>query len=366
VDESPQRAARRLTTHHSRLAVWATAILGLVILASLFVFSDGRALVQTVSAIPAPALASPLLLGILSYLVMARSYQGIAAAAGWALPLSVWVRITFVSNTVNYLVTSAGLSGFAARMFLLAQQGVPSSQAVIISLVQTFLTNVTLLVFIVAGFVSLVLRGRLDTWALVVVGTMLGLFASLLVAALVLARHPALRRRTLVKATVGLHGRVHAWLPRWTFRRARLWRFQRTVHEGLGFLLDRKRRMLGPTAWIVVDWFVTIAILWAAFQAVQHPLPLGVVMIGFGVGLLASLVSIVPGGLGIMEGSMAAVFVSLDVPLEPAVVAVLLFRVSYFLLPMVVSFFLFHGLVRQAALTAAGESPLESTVDSAG
>jgi len=360
VDESPQRVAARLTTHHSRLAVWATAILGLVILGSLFAFSDGRALMRTVSAIPPPALAGPLLLGILSYVVMARSYQGIAAAAGWTLPFGVWVRITFVSNTVNYLVTSAGLSGFAARMFLLAQQGVPSSQAVIISLVQTFLTNVTLLVFIVAGFVSLALRGRLDTWALAVVSVILALFASLLVAAVVLARRPALRRRTLVNATVGLHRRAHAWLPRRAPRRSRLWRFQRTIHEGLGFLLARKRRMLGPTLWIVLDWFITIAVLWAAFQAVQHPLPVSVVMIGFGVGLLASLVSIVPGGLGIMEGSMAAVFVSLDVPLEPAVVAVLLFRVSYFLLPMVVSLFLFHGLVRQAALSATADSAVDS------
>jgi glycosyltransferase 2 family protein len=355
MEESPQRAAAKLTTHHSRIAVWVTAILGIVILASLFVFSDGRKLLETVSAIPAPALAGPLLLGVLSYLVMARSYQGIAGAAGWHLPFPVWVRITFVSNTVNYLVTSAGLSGFAARMFLLAQQGVPSSQAVIISLVKTFLTNVTLLVFIIAGFVSLVMRGRLDTWALVVVGTMLAAFSSLLVAALVLARRPTLRRRTLVNATVGLHRRVHYWLPRWTFRRARLWRFQRTVDRGLDFVLARKRLMLLPTAWIIADWFVTIAILWAAFQAVQHPLPVGIVMIGFGVGLLASLVSIVPGGLGIMEGSMAAVFASLGVPLEPAVVAVLLFRISYFLLPMVVSLFLFHGLVRQATLGATGE-----------
>jgi len=362
VEESPQHAAARLTTHHSKLAVWATAILGVVILGALFVFSDGQELVQTVSAIPAPALAGPLLLGLLSYVVMARSYQGIAAAAGWALPFGVWVRITFVSNTVNYLVTSAGLSGFAARMFLLAKQGVPSSQAVIISLVQTFLTNVTLLVFIVAAFISLMVRGQLDTWGLIVVGTMLGLFASILIGALVLARRPALRRRTLVNAAVGLHRRAHAWVPRWAPRRSRLWRFQRSIDQGLGFILVRKRRMLGPTLWIIADWFVTIAILWAAFQAVQHPLPLGVVMIGFGVGLLASLVSIVPGGLGIMEGSMAAVFVSLDVPLEPAVVAVLLFRVSYFLLPMVMSLFLFHGLIRQATLSATGESTADEAV----
>jgi uncharacterized membrane protein YbhN (UPF0104 family) len=99
-----------------------------------------------------------MLLSILSYGAMARSYQGIADVAGRHLPFREWLRITFVSNTANYLVTSAGLSGFAVRMLLLSQHGVSSGRAVLISLVQTFLTNFTLLFFILGGIVALVAR----------------------------------------------------------------------------------------------------------------------------------------------------------------------------------------------------------------
>jgi uncharacterized membrane protein YbhN (UPF0104 family) len=56
----------------------------------------------------------------------------------------------------------------------------------------------------------------------------------------------------------------------------------------------------------------------------------------------------VPGGLGVMETSMTAVFVSLGVPAEPAVVAVLIFRVAYYILPLLVSLFFFHGVMLQA------------------
>src|SRR5262249_58710790 len=126
-------------------------------------------------------LAIPILLTLLSYAAMSRSYQGIAEAAGCRLRFRDWLRITFVSNTVNYLVTSAGLSGFAVRMYLLSQQGVPSGRAVLISLVQTFLTNFTLLFFVVAGFATLVLRYSLSEAALAAAATAVVLFAGTLV-----------------------------------------------------------------------------------------------------------------------------------------------------------------------------------------
>jgi uncharacterized membrane protein YbhN (UPF0104 family) len=45
---------------------------------------------------------------------------------------------------------------------------------------------------------------------------------------------------------------------------------------------------------------------------------------------------------------MAAVFASLGVPFESAVVAVLLFRVAYYVLPLVVSVFFFRGMMAQS------------------
>jgi uncharacterized membrane protein YbhN (UPF0104 family) len=114
--------------------------------------------------------------------------------------------------------------------------------------------------------------------------------------------------------------------------------------------------MIAPTLWILFDWVLTVGVLWAAFWAVNSVLPLSVVIMGFGVGLFFSLVSFVPAGIGIMEGSMTAVFVSLKVPLEASVLAVLIFRLTYQVIPLVVSLFLFHGLVRQAIRQVAESS----------
>jgi uncharacterized protein (TIRG00374 family) len=239
-------------------------------------------------------------------------------------------------------------------MYLLSQRGVPSNRAVLISLVQTFLTNATLLLFVVAGFAAMLLRHSLSPLALAASSAVILVFACVLAYAVVLVYHRTLRRRTLFFIADALHRLLRSVVPRWTPGRVRLWRFQHSLNQGFEFLLERKNRIVAPAAWILLDWVLAMSILWAAFQAVDYPISPGVVMVGFAVGVCLSLVSIVPGGIGVLEGSMTAVFVSFGVPLERAFVAVLIFRVVYYLLPLCLSLFFFHGVMVQAAHTTVG------------
>jgi uncharacterized protein (TIRG00374 family) len=241
-------------------------------------------------------------------------------------------------------------------MLLLSQHGVSSGRAVLISLVQTFITNFTLLFVILGGIVTLVIRKHIGGAPLVLAAGLVVGFAVLLIFVFVLAVRPELRRRTLLRLTVTMHALGRRFVPGRTPRRSRLARFQRNLNQGFDFLLSRKRGMVAPTCWIFFDWLLTVGVLWTAFWAVNNQLPLSIVIMGFGVGLLVQLLSFVPAGLGVMEGSMTAVFVSLKVPLEPAVLAVLIFRLTYQVVPLAVSLFLFHGVVRQALRQVAGDA----------
>jgi uncharacterized protein (TIRG00374 family) len=342
------RAASR-TGGRRRWLVAAGLTVGFAFLALPFALSDGRELLRQAAAIRPLALAVPMLLTLLSYAAMSRSYQGIADVAGTALPFRTWLRITFVSNTVNYVVTSAGLSGFAVRMYLLRQQRVAPNRAVLISLVQTFLTNFTLLLFIGLGFAGVLLHGTLGEPALGGAAAAVVLFAGVLGWATLLVFHRRLRRRTLFFFADATHRILRRTVPRWTPGRVRLWRFQHDLSDGLDFLFARGERMLAPTAWILLDWVLTLTILWTSFWAVNHPVRPELVVIGFAVGICLSLVSIVPGGLGVVETGMFAVFVGLGEPAEQTTLAVLVFRVAYYLVPIVVSLFFFHGLMVKAA-----------------
>jgi uncharacterized protein (TIRG00374 family) len=344
-DTSPRGAGLALGGR-SQLVSWLLVV-GLTAFVLVFVFSDARELWRAAAAMDVRLLALPLLFALLSYVVMALSYHGIALAAGRRVAFWDMLKITFVANAVNYLVTTGGISGFAVRMYFFIRMSIPSGTAVTISLVQTFVTNLVLLLFVVTGFAYLLHSQDLQGFTLITTTALLALFVLAALVGLLLLLHHELRRRTLFLLAEGAHLFMRRFLPRHKPRRTHIWRFQRNLNRGIEFLLSRKRRMILPTLWIVFDWFITILILHTAFIAVQHPIPFSFVIVGFAVGIVLSLVSFIPGGLGVMEGSMAAIFASLGVPFEIAVVAVLIFRIAYYLLPLIISVFFFRAMLLQ-------------------
>ncbi len=347
-------AADPLAQRLLRRPQWLSWLLvfGLAALVALFAFSDARELWRTTQKVHPSRLLLPVLCSMASYVAMARSYQDIARAAGYWVPFWDMLKVTFVANTINHLITSGGLSGFAVRMYFFLRLKVPSGRAVTISLVQTFITNLMLLLFVLAGFFYLLKTHELTGLTLITSAVLTAVFTIASLIAVFLLIHRRVRRRTLfLLAEVG-HWLVHRVAPRLKLRRVRIWRFQRNLDRGIEFLMERKTHMLGPIFWIAVDWVATLLILHTAFLAVGYPLPFSFVIVGFAVGIVLSLVSFIPGGLGIMEGSMAAIFAGLGVPFEVAVIAVLIFRVAYYVLPLILSVFLFRSVLTHAAPAA--------------
>lgn len=339
IPPSGQEPTRR---HHA--LSWAV-VAGLLALVALFMFSDVQALWETAAGIDPWILLLPFLATAASYVTMALSYEMIAHAAGVPVTFAEMFRITLVANTVNYIVTSGGLSGLAVRVYFFVRLRVHPGKAIVISLTQTFLTNVVLLFCIVIGFIYLLQTKEMGVFAF---GSMTALLVLSLIGAILatfLLLHRQLRRKTLFLLAETANWVLRRFLPARKPARVRLWRFQRNLNQGIEFLLSRKRQMIAPTFWIIVDWTATLAILYVAFLAVGHPVPVPVVMVGFSIGVTLSLISLVPGGIGIMEGSMAAVFTGLGVPLEKSLVAVLIFRVAYYVFPTVVAVFFFRGML---------------------
>jgi uncharacterized protein (TIRG00374 family) len=341
---SKARARPANPSHGHRRWLPLAASVGVAAFAGMFAFTDLSEIRRVIARADAWLLLVPIACTVVSYLVMALSYQGIAHAAGADVPFREMLKITFVANTANYLVSTGGLSGFALRLYFFTRRAIPSGTAVTISLAQTFLTNVTLLAFVLFGFGYLLLSQSLRGWVLLALTFLLFVFSAAALVAALLLFHRELRRRTLFVLANTANWLLHRLVPHRKPGRMHIWRFQRNLNRGIEFMMARKGHVALPTLWIFLDWVVTLGILYGAFLALRYPIPFTFVVVGFAVGTILALVSFIPGGLGVMEGSMAAIFVSLGVPLETAVVAVLIFRLAYYALPLVVSLFFFHGL----------------------
>jgi uncharacterized protein (TIRG00374 family) len=346
LDQPPASIAN--LAHGRRLALGAVVCL-FAAYGLLYFYSDGRKLLAVASSLSWTRLAVPVLATLLSYALMALSYEGIATAAGTPIGFLRMLRITFVSNTVNYIVSTGGLSGFAIRMFFFRQSGIPIGRAITISFVQGLITNLALLAFLLMGFYFLLTDEPLGTTTLASAALLLGIFLGLTAVGVFLLVRPRLRKRFLLWSVETAHRLARRFLPaHQTPRRVRLWRLQRNIDHGFAFLLAKWQRMLLPAAYIILDWILTIGVLWGCFWCVGVRLPFPLATIGFAVGILTSMVSVVPGGIGIMEGSMTLVFVGLGVDREPTVIAVLLFRLTYYAIPFLVSLAFFRAMLSVA------------------
>ena len=86
--------------------------------------------------------------------------------------------------------------------------------------------------------------------------------------------------------------------------------------------------LLGAVAY----WGFDIAVLGVCFDAFGRVVPVAVLVLGYFLGTLGSLLPL-PGGVGGVEGGMIAAFVAFGVPASSAIVAVLAYRAISFWLP---------------------------------
>ena len=91
---------------------------------------------------------------------------------------------------------------------------------------------------------------------------------------------------------------------------------------------DRRVGLLGGVAY----WGFDIAVLGLCLKAFGTTLPVAVLIMGYFLGTLGSLLPL-PGGIGGVEGGMIGAFVAFGVPGDQALVGVLAYRAISFWLP---------------------------------
>jgi uncharacterized membrane protein YbhN (UPF0104 family) len=95
-----------------------------------------------------------------------------------------------------------------------------------------------------------------------------------------------------------------------------------------------RRLIAGAAAGIGFD----MGTLYFLFVAAGHPVSPGILLAGYGLPLLLGRVSFLPGGVGVVEGTMAALYDGLGVPDPVTVVVIQAYRLISFWLPKLLGF----------------------------
>jgi uncharacterized protein (TIRG00374 family) len=132
------------------------------------------------------------------------------------------------------------------------------------------------------------------------------------------------------------------------------------VRTAIGLVRDREWGVFGAVAW----WGFDIATLWATFRAFGDSPAVGVLVIGYFVGMLANTLPL-PGGIGGVDGGMIGAFAAFGVDPGLAIVAVLAYRFFAFWLPIAPGALAFASLRRTVGRWEADAQPVEPRVRAA-
>jgi len=279
-------------------------------------------------------------LEMIYFVVFTASYQLAFFTVGIKSRLFNLVPVVLGSMFINVVIPSVGTGGTALFIDEAARRGEPPARTATGTLLQLLADYSAFAVILVVGMVYLFTRHDLQGYesitALILLAMILGLSAVIILG----LWFPDRLKGLLV------------WFERTANHFSQIIRHKSLLVEGWAennvVELIAASQAVGQYPWRLAGTFamaflahlLDMACLFSLFMAFYKPVGLGVLVAGYAIGILFWIVSITPQGIGIVEGVMAIVLISLGVTPEAATTVSLAFRGLTFWLPLLVGFIL--------------------------
>jgi uncharacterized protein (TIRG00374 family) len=268
-------------------------------------------------------------------------------------------QITMAGLAATRLFSAGGAGGIILTYWALRKAGMPRRQtACRMVAFLVLLYAVYMLALIIAGVLlrTGVINGADPIGLTIVPAAIAGI---VVVVFLLIALIPEDFERRMYSFTRGY--RFRAFVHRLATAPATLASGTRTA---IDFIRNPERGGLAVLG-AVGFWATNVGILWASFHAFDVQVPLGVVIQGFFIGMVANLFPFAPGGVGAVDAGMIGAFVLFGIPSSAVFPAILVYRLIAFWLPIppgVVAFLQLRKTVtrweREGRPIADGRPPL--------
>lgn len=306
-------------------------ILAILLLGIFLILLDGKKILAALQAADWRVIPAALFFTAVSYLCVSYTYTMLAYLWGIQMSRRDLTVICFVTSALNHVVRSGGAAGYTVRYLLMNRQGVKFNEVFSSSLMHYYLTSLDMLLMMPIALIYLILNVAIParlTLVLVFL-TMFVLLIALLATMLVFSKG---LRQNLVQIAVKL-GKI-------TLRRD----FTKTLRslnnrfsQGVIILQRNTRQVIVLMGLTFVDWTASVIVLGICFSAFGINLSPGATISIYMIGIMAGVISAIPGGIGVQEGSIVAIAMLFGVGFEPAILAALLFRLIYYFVPYVCS-----------------------------
>ena len=279
----------------------------------------------------------PWLVG-LAFLAQIGSYMGrgyllkaIVDLGKTRLSLGRGVLIALAAGSIG--LVAGGWVGAAAATYRWIDKGEGTSkEAVLAGILPPFLNEIMLVLVTIIGLVYLLIDYRLTRGQMVGISLSLGLVVLGLLVIVYATQHQA----TLEPFVLRSVDRVMHVLRR-TYDPAVIRKAIEDLYQGLALLANKG--WIRPALGAATNVGFNMLSLYFLFLAAGYKVHPGVLVAGYGLAyLLGKVAYISPGGVGLIEGGMTAIYSSLGIPQSIGIVVILSYRLFSFWLPTLLGF----------------------------
>lgn len=284
---------------------------------------------------------------LVGYYCMARYYQLFTSLFGDKQPLKKFYSMSLAMNFVNQAFPSGGVSSLT---YLNAQMPeLPTSQITLTHFMRFVFTYISFTVILLAGFIILMLTGN--------VAAITSRFTLLIVSAIItisIAALAIMSNEAWLKAVAQwARGAVNQFAKRVLRRKKevlsheQLDRFVGEFHDGYDVLKGGRDRWLKPLLYLFgnnITELLTIYVVFLSFGKIVNP---GIIIAGYALANVVSVLGVFTGGVGIFEATMIATFTALGVPLALATAVVIVYRVLNLAIFLPVGFIFYNKSLKK-------------------
>jgi uncharacterized protein (TIRG00374 family) len=275
----------------------------------------------------------------ISYLLASLSMVVMLRVFGVEFDKLYLLRVGFVSDVLSNLIAIP--ASLALRLLVLGRHGVTPSQTVGSSLLLSYFKNLVFFILIPLSLIYIIFSYPLAFGGVAIMVLLIVILVIVIAVAIFILYNTRIRAFVLMVLGKIWHFITHKSIEK------RLSDFGDTVTQGILQLKHKPKLLLLIAALIIGEVAAMIAGLSFGFKALGIPVHLGVLITGFNFGITLTVISFIPGDLGVQEASIAGILAIFGVPFSQGVLGAMLFRVLYYFVPFVVSLGFYWSLIRE-------------------
>jgi uncharacterized protein (TIRG00374 family) len=263
------------------------------------------------------------------------------------IPVLHTLKYSLIINSLGYLVSLGGLTPFATQVYILGYHNIGLRKATLTRILQVVLFNLIFNGLLIVGLLYIILNEKKVYTATNIIIPFFSLLIVLMVCFYLTVFWKKFRTISLTFSITILNRIGRLFSQSFHVDIVRVLVYFDELQLGLKNLLKWPFHFLFIFFITLVDWGLWVSVMYFSFRAINYEINIGYLIAGFSVGQIVGIVSMIPGGAGAMEGSSSLVYNALGIPFETAFAAVLLYRVSFYIIPFILSLPFYFSLKRK-------------------